>query len=401
MNTTMTGPVGNTRPSFSFALILSLSYALFLTGCSPSPPLWRKFRGNVPNRALAQADTATGVIRWSLNTFGPYPHCAILWSGSNYKTWTDSTVFFGNDAGRVFGVLPLQGNVVWVVDTGAAVMGCPAAPKDVIYVANSLGQVYAFPAGFQPPKPTWVRDLGIGTSLLTSPTAYGGYIFVGANNALYALKETDGSIAWVTNLGAQVTLISAPAITFEVTNGVMISNQNGRVFKFNVDNGNEIWHHDIPNTTIGEAIAVGDDFTAYVVGNKGILYALAAVDGHEKWHYDTGTGAYLTAPALRFGAGQDWIYFADVKGTLYAVDQSGNLAWQQILPDVPTSAPVVTQSEVIYIAVGRTGASKLLAVNKTKILWTLSTQESLSAIAVGEDGSIYGSGFFKWFYAIK
>src|SRR5712692_5074878 len=354
-----------TRLSCILALIIVLSCTLILSGCTPSPALWRKFRGNVTNTGLAQADTATGVVRWSLGTFGPYPGCAIVWSGANYKTWTDSTVFFGNDAGRVFGVLPLQGNVVWVVDTGAAVMGCPAAPKDVIYVANSLGQVYAFAAGFQPPKPIWVRDLGLGTSLSSPPTAYGGYIFIGANNSIYALRDTDGSIAWVKNLGAQVSLMSAPVITFEDVNGVLISNHNGRIFKFNVENnGNEIWHHDIPNTTIAEAIAVGVDFTAYVVGNAGILYALAPNDGHEKWRYDTGTGAYLTAPAIRYGAGKDWIYFADLKGTLYAVDQAGTLAWKQSLPDVPSSAPAVTQSDIVYIAVGRPGTSKLVAVNK-------------------------------------
>ena len=128
----------------------------------------------------------------------------------------------------------------------------------------------------------------------------------------------------------------------------------------------------------------------YVPGNDGVLYVLDPADGHISWTFSTGTPGFVTGAAL---STRNIVYFADRGGTLWAVDsQTHNEVWHYQLPAPPTTPPIVTPNEVIYIGVGRGFQdAAVVATNGRELVWPPvgDMRATVDFLAVGEDGSLY------------
>jgi outer membrane protein assembly factor BamB len=130
----------------------------------------------------------------------------------------------------------------------------------------------------------------------------------------------------------------------------------------------------------------------YVAGSDGVMRVLDLANGHEKWALATGVDGSLTGVALSGNART--VFFADKAGTLYAVDIATHKEiWRTSLPGIPTTPPIVTPDETVYIGVGRSFRDAgVVAANRQGVKWRVPTPAgTVEYLAVGEDGTVYAA----------
>jgi outer membrane protein assembly factor BamB len=140
--------------------------------------------------------------------------------------------------------------------------------------------------------------------------------FTSYDHNLYALNTVNGGTSWTSDIGAPGH--SSPAI---LGNVVYEGSDNGIVYAFNADSGNEIWSNETNSTPVAGGVAIHSspavvNGMVYIGNDDGNLYALNATDGITgNWYYTTG-GPVKSSPAVVGGV----VYFGSNDGKLYAID---------------------------------------------------------------------------------
>ena len=407
-------------------LVLFLLACLGLTvaGCSPvTRPLWWKFRTNVDNRASMQVDGAQGKLA-PLSIPLSLLACPVLWSDQQHKSWFDSRIVVG-DVGSLHEFAPANGTEIDNFPTLGTIESCPSAQPDtnVIYATDATLYMLFALNPYNLSKPLWSAPLphGRGCTVLTRPeicglglptppVPYGDLVIVGFDTQLVAIKQ--GTIAWRYDIGPDqfVSTYSGPALSQEVDSAVVIAGRNGKVAKvladekLGINQQREVWTYTVGNNiTVTETVALGLDLAVFVPGNDGVMYALEPDSDADlakkgkprlRWAFDTHTNAPLTAPAVAFidHPSNEVVYFADNTNRLYALSaKNGWPMWSPVtLPSAATTAPVVTQNNMVYIGVGRGSAASVIAIDRNqKIIWKVAVPGIVRNLAVAENGSIW------------
>jgi len=111
----------------------------------------------------------------------------------------DGIIYIGSGDGRVRGIDPDTGDVVWSVYTGGNnhISVAVTASDGVIYFGADNGRVYAF--DIETKAKLWDTNLRM-DSILTSPVVADGKLFVGTSNitrsGFFAINITNGDIVW-------------------------------------------------------------------------------------------------------------------------------------------------------------------------------------------------------------
>ncbi len=210
--------------------------------------------------------------------------------------------------------------------------GGVAVADGVVYAATSYRQMAALEAGSG--RILWTADLD--TPARGAPVAGAGHIFVvSQSNEVYALSQSDGSVAW-TYAGVEETagLLSAanPAIS---GNRVIVPFSSGEVMAIDIKTGEPAWVDGVARGFRTLAVSGLADVSASPVVSGNTVYATGvagrtvAVDirtGQRHWEQDLGS---VHTPVVSGGA----LFMVDLDDRMVALSlKSGETLWATSLP---------------------------------------------------------------------
>ena len=190
---------------------------------------------------------------------------------------------------------------------------------------------------------------------------------------------------WEQQLGEQAGIISSPLL---VGNQVAVANEDGEIYLFDVDSGDEIWSvskgvpvhaslasdgsrifasttrgrfmsissrtgqnnwvHTLPDTTVRFAApGIDEEAEMVVVGSTdGKVRAFDSTNGDEKWEAAL-EGAIIIAPLFT----KNTIYIGTLRGKVYAIDKhTGEKIWEHKVTGRVKSAMVAHDGKLIVLS---------------------------------------------------
>lgn len=262
------------------------------------------------NPGLYALDATTGEIKWRNGKI----------TGASSVAVSGNTIVVGNLSGEIYYVNASSGNILKAVKLELNPSWWGVASSPLIY--NGSVYVTTFSNGTlwkldMNGNVVWRYTTGGEIAHYTSPAASDGLIFFAGNesgnHALYAIYE-NGSLAWKFDVDAKIT--NTPSVGY----GRVFFATESRLYAVNLD-GMEAWNVSFSGAMSTAAIAHSKIF----VGSKdGKLYCLNATNGNVEWTFDA-NGKIDSSPAFANGI----VYFATntPEGTVYALDETGDLLW--------------------------------------------------------------------------
>ena len=223
----------------------------------------------------------------------------------------------------------VSGQQLWIVST--PVRSAPAIGEGLIFVV-------------EPEAISALReaDGGVAWSLpyserLAAPLVWdnGWLIAAETSGVVLAFRASDGYLVWRRNIGWQ--LHAPPTLAAD---RVYLSAGDGRLVALRIDTGAPVWEHRLggpPN----EVLALDDRLC--VGSNDNFLYCLGAEKGNVLWRWPTGADV-IGRPA----ADDTRVYFVSLDNLLRGLDRkSGAQLWKRALPVRPTTGPVLAGATVL------------------------------------------------------
>ncbi|WP_298814496.1 PQQ-binding-like beta-propeller repeat protein [uncultured Roseibium sp.] len=202
----------------------------------------------------------------------------------------------------------------------------------IVYAATSYRQLVALEAGSG--REIWRADLD--TPARGAPVAGAGHVFVvSQSNEVYALSQSDGSVAW-SYAGVEETagLLSAanPAIS---GNKVIVPFSSGEIMAIDIKSGEPEWIDGVSRGFRTLALSGLADVSAspviagntvYATGVAGRTVAVDARSGQRRWEQDLGS---VHTPVVSGNA----LFMVDLDDRMVALDlKTGEPLWATSLP---------------------------------------------------------------------
>jgi outer membrane protein assembly factor BamB len=305
----------------------------------------------------------------------------------------DGGVYFGSLDGNIYALDP-EGVELWRASFGQ-VSGVPAlSAEGVIYVGVASPVEEMFYALNRDDSVVWSYHLE--SHIVESSPVVGpdGTVYLAATNpqtgggSVVALGA-DGSERWRYEVGSRLPF--SPALGADGT--LYVGARNGNLYALNPD-GSLKWL--TPLGAVSSSVAVGADGTIYL-GSASDYQALNPTDGAQVWAFSPVDGQADSTPAVDPGGR---IYLSASSNELYAVNPDRTVAWTFSAEpegerEVHFSSPAtIDAAGVLYVG---TREGELFAVNPDGTLrWRLFLPEGgmiLVGPALGSDGTLYvGAG---------
>lgn len=294
-----------TFPSYSAPLVdLDSSMVYFGTAIDRPSPFYA-------------VDLQTGTLKWSMILPG---------SQFCFPTVAFHKLYIGisNDGGiappvrstAMFAVDETAGNVVWQNAVNGGIWGATAIDIGTNTIFTGVGDpnisIRAFNANTGAPVWTYVvPNSGPDDDVGSGITVSNGLVYASSKNgSVYALNESDGTLAWSKSIGSQsIGNISTQAVG---ANGVLyVGSLNHNLYALHASTGKMLWKRATGNYIFSSpALANG---VVYVASNDFKVYAINAASGAILWSYAMGNTS-LSSPILVNG----WLYCTSTDGKLYA-----------------------------------------------------------------------------------
>jgi outer membrane protein assembly factor BamB len=264
----------------------------------------------------------------------------------------DGLIVVGNYGNVLYG-LNNNGDIQWqFTAANAHFVASPLVLEDVILAPASDNSLYALSMdGTQ----RWKYQTS--NMLWAQPASDGELVFQpGMDHFLYALRLSDGSLAWKRDLKS--SLVSAPVVGDD--GSLFINTMSGEVLALNPADGTEKWS--FPTQGSLWSAPVFSDGTLFVgtSANKtqGKVLAISAANGAKVWEVDAGS------PVVGGGALlQDAVAFPTEGGSLISWSMAdGKQEWTQPIGGKLYSTPVVVNDKLV-VAVTQGENKVLQAVN--------------------------------------
>lgn len=257
-------------------------------------------------------DMQTGTLKWSVilpcDEFGePTLAFSTIYMGTSLNNGTSGTVYALDE---------VSGKVKWNVTTGGGVWRAIAVDTSTKTVFAGIGdpsfQILALDAivgttKWQITVPNSIEDLDPGSAMVV---ANGLVYFSDKNGYVYALHESDGSVAWATQIAKlSADDVSTPAIA---PNGdLYVGSLDAILYDLNSTTGAVNWKAtNVGGLDSSPAFANG---VVYIASFNSNIYALDATTHAVLWTYTTG-GKSFSSPIVVNG----WLYCGSDDGKLYA-----------------------------------------------------------------------------------
>lgn len=253
-------------------------------------------------------DTANGNVRW-VRDAGAGIVGGIAVDGDR--------LFFGTKANRLYAYAAKTGERQWEFRTNGEVWSTPTVEGDTVYATSLDGSLYALDKSG---KQKWLFSSAT-SGIASRAVVSGDAVYVGAfDNKLYSVKTSDGTMNW--SLKAGNWFWAAPVVQGDV---VYAASLDGKVYAVDVATGASAWEHPFDTGAAvrsGPVIAGGGLFVA---ARNGRVYKLDLLSGQP---VDGGSPVQLGVTVLADLAvdGDKTVYVVPTSATLYVLDAAGALS---------------------------------------------------------------------------
>jgi outer membrane protein assembly factor BamB len=282
---------------------------------------------------------------------------------------TDGKTAYLADGSFVYAVDVNNGKEVWRYpgsrNSKLSFYSTPAVTPDGLVIIGSAGNDHSLIAlkpadvnqGTNAPAEAW-KFTGAKDHWVAAPLVVNDKLFaVNSDGNLYILNLQDGQSAKTIKLDGR--LWAQPT-----TDGqrVYITSLDHSVIAVDVNNYNVLWHEDLGGAVPGSAI-LSKDGMLYVGSLKSQLEKFDPATGKHQPILDAKNWVWST-PSLD----GDTLYFGDVDGNFYSFNTStGKLNWNPIKPDGAITASPLVEKDHILIA---TESGSIFAIDHSgKVLW--------------------------------
>lgn len=362
------------------------------------------FRGDAARTgafAAAPSQDLAG-IQWRVVTEGDVISSPVVAGG---------VVYVGSGDGSLRALDRRTGATRWSFDAGSPVTSSPAVAAGLVFFGTRDGRFHAvdvatgsrrwaFATGPDAPWP-WGHESG---DVYTSSPAYaeGALVFGAGDGNVYALDAASGRERWRARTGGRVR--SSPA----VANGaVFVGSADGRVYSFDLATGAERWRFDTEGTRLesgkfgfdrrtvqsSPAVAAG---TVFVGARDGLLYAIDAATGRERWRLDHEISWVNTSPAVSEGvvyAGSSDAQFVQ------AVDAATGRERWRARTGVTWSSPAVAGSMLF----SGDGSGRVNAIERATgvVRWSFRAGSGVFASPLPDDSLVHFGSTDGAIYALR
>src|SRR5579859_500262 len=288
----------------------------------PSAPLYDPttntvFFGTVGERdaqsipaQLFAVNATTGTLRWSL--FLP-------WNQFGFPTLFSNTLYLGishaTTASELDAIDTATGHIDWRYATGGGVWGAVAVDASANMIFSGVGDPVDELVALNPATGALIWQYSIPNSTGDEDPCSGidvanGLVYVNSKNGnVYAIHESDGTLAWSTSLGPVGSgNVSAPA----VAGGMLyVGSHDQNLYTIDASTGS-VLHKTLVGGGIQSSPAVANG-VVYFAALNGKFFAMDASSGHILWSYKSGGNSYCS-PVIANG----WLYCSSTDGNLYA-----------------------------------------------------------------------------------
>jgi outer membrane protein assembly factor BamB len=263
--------------------------------------------------------------------------------------------------------------------------GRPAPSAEMTHLARrELAVIYAA-----------LGDQAAAAGHLRALVAAGDSAAQGALNELAAGAEAKTGLpeAWRKRLDSPLETLPGENVPagMAVAGGVLyVTAQEGMLYALDAATGNERWRFDTGSSGSKRRVTSAPVLTGDLVlfgADDNILRALSPADGKLRWQFETKAQVF-GPPAVDAEAA----YIASADGTLYAVNLSdGKLRWNYALGEAAHTSPAVSEG-VVYAGAQDMRLHAVSARDGTE-LWSFLTAGKAEAVAVASAGQVFfGSG---------
>lgn len=307
-------------------------------------------------------DAATGVERWSFETFGEVQGAITiarveLRGSLPGATETPTLAFWGSRDGILYGRDPNSATSSPRLRTplGEEIVGSPAVAADTVYVATRGGRVYSIDIESEVIEWSFPSSGTIG-EISASPVLGGGYLWVGSQDGfLYGINPSDGSEHCRRDTGGP---ISATPLVYD---GRVYAG-SGATSIWSFPTGTCAYTQDPPSTILTEAPVevtpviipemdyvsgrgeTGSGTLIFLAENQ-FMRAVTPIDGSIVWQFIT-AAPVKSSPSYAEGV----LYFGDTGGTVYALDASTGVELWRYQTGGAVNAAVALARGVVYVA---------------------------------------------------
>ncbi|NBX52967.1 MAG: hypothetical protein EBT63_04895 [Proteobacteria bacterium] len=210
-------------------------------------------------------------------------------------------------------------------------------------------------------KILWEKDLSV--IFNSTPICDGESVFItSSDNKTYALNALDGEIKWI-HYGIPKSLAIFGNAQVVISEDLAIASySSGEIYAINKKSGKELWSSELnSNQNYNSNFFLSDvdatplvkDGVVYAIGNGGLMKAIMAKNGDEKWNLP------ITS-VVDFWLAGDFLYVINNDNQLFAVyKKTGTIKWQVQLEKFRN--PKKISSKHNYIAVVMAGNKLLVA----------------------------------------
>lgn len=240
----------------------------------------------------------------------------------------------------------------------SSIIGAGLAVYDnKLFATTGFGKVFALDADSG--EIAWERDLK--SPIRIAPTVDENLVIIQTiDNAIFALKQIDGSILWKDKIETEATtMIGGAAPAYSVNDDLIVAAfNNGQLQAFKASTGTPLWSEWVISGEATDAMADLTSIKANPVIADGFVYAagysgpLAAIDirtGVKIWSKD------IEVSSQPWVSGQ-FLFVLTTSGDLAAIERAtGKIVWTTIIPyakgdekaDVFVSGPILTNDALL------------------------------------------------------
>ena len=304
----------------------------------------------------------------------------------------DRTVYVGSVGKALYAINGKTGQEKWSYGESSWVSSSPAIAADgTVYIGLPSGGLHAVtPEG----KQKWVFSQDVGAISSSPVIGEDGTVYIGDDRGVFAVTPS-GSLKWrfKTGGGFGAPVISSPAVTRDGKT-VVFGADDGVLYAVDAETGAERWRF-YTSGDIKSSPAIGTDGTIYFASNDGFTYAINPADPkvggriQPRWKASTGR-VNMCSPALSEGV----LYIGNEAGVLYCLDaKTGAVKWSFDTGGAIFGSPCVDFNGIVYVASSGQDREhqRVLALTGDGVLrwvWEVGSPITSSPV-LGDDGTLY------------
>lgn len=320
--------------------IISISLALFIAGCTPTSikiqlrekPAYSQYGGTPERNFYFDKTTGTELRKkWEAGINGSFQNSMITAAGDY--------IFINDLSGRVYCISINDGKLMGQLKHDDAVYTTPVIHNNLIIYAAAFSDKNKsdlFYYDVTLAKEIYKSEIK-GRILTHLVKGEDGILFTTESGRAYKY-DFKGVKIWEAETKARTH--SSPAMKENI---LIFGNDNGEIVGIDSKSGKILYQNKVDDgSSIFGSISIKDS-SALFGNDSGSLFSVSVADGNILWQFKSGE-RIIMSPAFD----EENIFYGDLSGMFYALDNKGELKWEAYLDGVLNASPLVT-ANYLYI----------------------------------------------------